>query len=131
MTTEDLKFTPQDLNAIDLADDLKISPFRSDGITYGTPTWIWEVIVAGELYVRAYSGTQSRWYQAAIKQGAGQIHAAGKIWDVAFQSIDPERPVQEQIDEAYKRKYLNSNYLSAMIGHGHRHATIKITPLAK
>lgn len=23
------------------ADDLRISPFREDGVTYGTPTWIW------------------------------------------------------------------------------------------
>ncbi|GAB3551058.1 hypothetical protein GCM10027577_31040 [Spirosoma fluminis] len=35
------------------SDDLKISPFRRDGVTYGTPTWIWKVAVDGELYVRA------------------------------------------------------------------------------
>jgi hypothetical protein len=27
------------------ADDLRISPFREDGVTYGTPTWIWSVAV--------------------------------------------------------------------------------------
>jgi hypothetical protein len=26
-------------------DDLHISPFREDGKTYGTPTWIWPVVV--------------------------------------------------------------------------------------
>ncbi|MBV8228112.1 MAG: DUF2255 family protein [Verrucomicrobia bacterium] len=37
-------------------DDLHISPLREDGVTYGTPTWIWSVAVEGALYVRAYNG---------------------------------------------------------------------------
>jgi hypothetical protein len=40
-------------------DDLKVSPYREDGSTYGTPTWIWAVEIDGELYVRAYNGTAS------------------------------------------------------------------------
>jgi len=43
------------------ADGLHIAPFREDGKTYGTPTWIWSVAVDGELYVRAYNGRSSRW----------------------------------------------------------------------
>jgi len=42
----------EELMKIDAADDLKIAPFREDGVTYGTPTWIWEVVVDGALYVR-------------------------------------------------------------------------------
>ena len=38
------------------ADDLHISPFREDGVTYGTPTWIWSVAVGDVLYVGAYNG---------------------------------------------------------------------------
>jgi hypothetical protein len=30
-------------------DDLHISPFREDGKTYGTPTWIWSVVADGAL----------------------------------------------------------------------------------
>lgn len=37
------QFSALELKRINEADDLKISPFRSDGVTYGTPTWIWEV----------------------------------------------------------------------------------------
>ena len=36
------------LTAIDTADDLKISPLRPDAVTFGTPTWIWSVVVDGE-----------------------------------------------------------------------------------
>jgi hypothetical protein len=48
-------------------DDLHVSPFREDGKTFGTPTWIWSVVVDDDLYVRAYNGTSSRWDQAALR----------------------------------------------------------------
>jgi hypothetical protein len=34
-----------ELRKIAETDDLDISPFREDGVTYGTPTWIWSVVV--------------------------------------------------------------------------------------
>ena len=46
-----------ELKKIAHTDDLHISPFREDRVTYGTPTWIWSVVVDDSLYVRAYSGT--------------------------------------------------------------------------
>ena len=49
------------LRRIAQADNLHISPFREDGVTYGTPTWIWSVAVGDDLYVRAYYGQNSRW----------------------------------------------------------------------
>ena len=59
---------PKDeLQRIAVTDDLHISPFRDDGTTYGTPTWIRSVAVDGDLYVRAYNGRDSRWYQAAVR----------------------------------------------------------------
>ena len=66
-----------ELRKIAETDDLHISRFREDGVTYGTPTWIWSVVVDDALYVRGYNGQQSRWYQAAIRQKAGRIRAAG------------------------------------------------------
>lgn len=39
------------------SDDLHVAPFREDGATLGTPTWIWSVVVDRALYVRAYNGT--------------------------------------------------------------------------
>jgi len=74
-----------ELNKIAGTDDLHISPFRDDGKTYGTPTWIWSVVVDGALYVRAYNGHKSQWYQAALRQKAGRISAAGITRDVSFE----------------------------------------------
>ena len=61
----------EELRKIAETDDLHISPFREDGKTYGTPTWIWSVVVDGELYVRSYNGESGRWYEAALKQKSG------------------------------------------------------------
>src|SRR5882724_6199488 len=82
------------------ADDLHISPFREDGATYGTPTWIWSVAVDGGLYVRGYNGQNSRWYQAAVRQKAGKIRAAGMTREVTFEAVDG--PLSDQIDDAYR-----------------------------
>ena len=117
---------PEDeLRGIIEADDLHIAPFREDGVTYGTPTWIWCVSVDGELYVRAYNGRSSRWYQAAMRQKAGRIQAAGMTRNVAFEPVDG--PINDRLDEAYRAKYRGSPYLSPMIGARARAATVKIT----
>lgn len=124
MSSEKKQFTVDDLKRIDEADDLKVSPFREDGETYGTPTWIWAVTVDGDLFARAYNGQDSRWYQSAIKQKAGRIHAAGMVREVEFEPVEGD--INAQIDEAYKRKYADSPYLPPMIGNRARSATVKI-----
>ena len=43
-------WTEDELNEIAESDDLHIAPFRGDGETYGTPTWIWSVRVDDALY---------------------------------------------------------------------------------
>ncbi|GAB4064072.1 DUF2255 family protein [Ancylobacter sonchi] len=121
-----MNWSPDELARIDQADDLKIAPFREDGVTYGTPTWIWEVVVDGALYVRGYHGRKSRWYQAAIRQKAGRIIAAGMTREVGFEPV--EGSINDRIDEAYRAKYASSPYLAPMIGARARAATVKIAP---
>jgi hypothetical protein len=77
-----------DLVKVGAADDLHIAPFRDDGASYGTPTWIWSVIVDDALDVRAYNGQDSRWYQAALRQKAGRIMAAGMTIEVGFEPVE-------------------------------------------
>jgi hypothetical protein len=115
-----------ELDSIAATDDLHISPLREDGATYGTPTWIWSVVVDQGLYVRGYHGQSSTWYQAAILQKAGRIRAAGITKEVTFEPVDGS--IQDQIDEAYRKKYASSPYLNPMISAGARSATVKIVP---
>jgi hypothetical protein len=118
---------PKDeLRKIAEADDLHVSPFRDDGKTYGTPTWIWSVAIDGALYVRGYNGQKSRWYQAAVQQKAGRIAAAGMTKEVSFEPVDGL--INDRIDNAYREKYRGSQYLDPMIGARARAATVKITP---
>ncbi|HLW90258.1 MAG TPA: DUF2255 family protein [Roseiarcus sp.] len=118
---------PKDeLRKIAEADDLHIAPFHEDGATIGTPTWIWSVAVDGALYVRAYNGRNSRWYQAAARQKAGRITAAGMTKEVAFEPVDG--PINDLIDKAYRAKYRGSPYLDPMIGARARAASVRIAP---
>jgi len=119
-------WSKEELGKIAAADDLHISPLREDGVTYGTPTWIWSIAADDALYVRAYNGQNSRWYQAAVRKKAGRITAAGVMREVNFEMVAGS--INDQIDDAYRAKYRGSPYLNPMIGARARSATIKIIP---
>ncbi len=119
-----------ELRKIAEADDLHIAPFREDGVTYCTPTWIWSVAVEDALYIRGYNGQSSRWYQAAVRQKAGRIIAAGIAKEVTFEPVDDEANdrLNDRIDDAYRAKYHGSPYLNPMIGKRARSATVRVMP---
>ena len=118
------EWAKDELNKIRRGDDLHISPFREDGKTYGTPTWIWSVVVDKSLFVRAYNGSKSRWYQAALKQKAGRINVAGMTFEVTFEPV--ESSLNDRIDDAYRVKYKGSPYLNPMVSKQAQSATIRI-----
>ena len=119
-----------DLTTIAATDDLHIAPLRTDGVTHGTPTWIWSVVVGDELFVRPYNGTASRWYRAARSQKAGRVTAAGRQFDVDFEALEDagENFPDEAIDAVYRMKYANNPYLAHMISDRAQAATVRITP---
>jgi hypothetical protein len=122
------RWAAEELARIALADDLHVSPFREDGATYGTPTWVWCVVVGEAVYARAYHGTHSRWYQAAVRQGAGRVHVAGRVWEVVFEPVPAGDPIQGEINAAYRAKYRGSPYLEPMVSARARVATVRILP---
>jgi hypothetical protein len=121
-----MTWSEAELRKIVAADDLHISPFREDGVTYGTPTYIWSVAVDGSLYVRAYNGQNSRWYKAAMREKTGRIIAAGMTREVSFEPVDG--PLNDRIDDAYRAKYRGNEYLNPMISARARSATVRIIP---
>jgi hypothetical protein len=74
----------------------------------------------------AYNGRDSRWYQAALQQGAGRITAAGMTKEVTFEPV--EGPIGDRIDGAYRQKYRGNPYLDPMIGPRARSATVRVMP---
>jgi hypothetical protein len=129
-TSNSATWATDELRKIASTDDLHISPLRADGVTLGTPTWIWSVVVDHDLYVRAYHGHDSSWYKAAVQQKAGRITAAGLTKDVSFETVDDEahKTLSDHIDDAYRSKYSTSPYLKPMIAARARHATVRIVP---
>ena len=123
-----IAWAKEELGIIAHADDLHISPFRDDGKTFGTPTWIWSVVFDGALFVRAYNGKDSRWYQAAMRQKAGKVTVAGLTKLVSFEPASGG-DLNDRVDDAYRKKYAGSPYLKAMIGTRARAATVRIAVL--
>lgn len=83
-------------------------------------------LVDDSLYVRAYNGQSSRWYQAAMRQKAGKITAAGLTKEVSFEPVIGS--LNDRIDDAYRAKYRSSPYLKPMIGTSASSATVKVMP---
>ncbi|MFE7392750.1 DUF2255 family protein [Streptomyces sp. NPDC057582] len=83
------------------------------------------VLVRGELYVRAYRGGRSRWYQAAQKHSHGQIRVGTVTRDVLLETRGT-RPASE-IDAAYRNKYGQAAGPLAASPAAHT-ATIRIDP---
>ncbi|WP_100013024.1 DUF2255 family protein [Lentibacillus sediminis] len=121
-------WTQEQLADFSQADDMYVSPFYSDGKTPGTPTWIWSVVADGNLYVRAYNGQNSRWYNSAVVQKAGKIKLAGEEYDVSFEPVENDSALTEKIDAAYKEKYGDSSYLPPMLREEPVSATVLILP---
>ena len=120
-------WTPEQIDAIGSTDDFHISPYRDDGTTPGTPTWIWSVVVEGNVYVRAYNGTASRWHKSALQQGTGRISAGGVDVEVSFTPVDDSQ-LNDRIDRAYSEKYSGSPYLPPMVSERTRAATVRVDP---
>lgn len=123
-----MTWAPERLQRFARADDLHVSPFYSDGRTPGTPTWIWSVVVGAHLYVRAWNGPQSSWYQSAVTQRAGRMSLAGCHFDVQFQPVTASAQLTAQIDAAYQQKYAGSAYVLPMLQPGPQSATVEILP---
>ena len=119
-------WTENELQSFKAADDFHVSPYREDGTTYGTPTFIWSVVADGSLYIRPYNGQDSRWYQAAMQQGGGCVRIAGTESEVKLDPADPA--VLDAVDEAYRAKYDGSPYLAPMIAQGPRSTTVRVAP---
>lgn len=117
----------EDVARIAATDDFHIAAYHQDGITTGTLTWIWSVVVDGRVFVRAWNGTRSRWYRAAMAQGRGRITAGGNTYEVEYAPVSDEE-LNDRIDAAYSQKYAGNPYLPPMVAAGPKAATVEVSP---
>jgi hypothetical protein len=119
-------WTPDELDRIGAAEELKIALIRVDG-TLRNPVTIWVVRVGDDLYVRSAYGRSSAWFRGSQVRREGRIQAGGIEKDVVF--LDAPN-VSNEIDAAYRTKYRRhgATYVNMMLSPEARSATIKLAP---
>ncbi|MTV81926.1 DUF2255 family protein [Secundilactobacillus folii] len=119
-----------ELGVFSASKDIFVSPFYSDGKTFGTPTRISGVVVDGHFYIRPYNGMRSSWYQAAVTQQAGKIRIDGKDYLCTFHSAR-DAGVNDAVNKMYQSKYASSPYMPHMLltrADGPVKATVEVLP---
>lgn len=119
-------WTNDDLNRIGHAEELRMTPSRSDG-TPRTAVPIWVVRVGDHLYVRSFRGSAGAWYRAALAGHEGRIRSGGADRDVTLVEVtDPG--VNDRIDTAYRTKYgrYGARYVDPLLAA--RDTTLQLIP---
>jgi hypothetical protein len=121
-----MSWAPDALNRIGAAEELRITPRRSNG-TLRRAVPIWVVRVGGELYVRSWRGDAGSWYSAVRASGEGHISAGGVSMDVALVPAGEE--VDDAVDAAYREKYGRyTGYVEPMVAPQARATTLRLVP---
>src|SRR5437764_5402159 len=93
-------WTPHDLERIGAAEELQLATFKKDGVLH-KPVTIWVVRVGDDLYLRAYRGRETAWFQHIQRQSEGRIEAGGVTKDVTLVDASTDGACGNQIDAAY------------------------------
>jgi hypothetical protein len=98
-------WSPDELERIDKAEELRIATQRSDG-TLGRGVPIWVVSAGGHAYVRTWYRRHDGWFGRAVDSRRARIEIAGLEADVAVEDIgDDKSDLRARIDAAYRAKY--------------------------
>ena len=121
----------RDLERIGVADELHLTTFKKDG-TWRPPVTIWVVRVGNEVYVRAYRGRETTWFQHIQRRPEGRIEAGGVTKDVTLVDASSDEVLGNEIDTAYQAKYhrYSATYVDPMIASQARATTLKLVPSA-
>jgi hypothetical protein len=111
-------WTPDELTLLADAGSLRLTA----GHEPGPEVELGMVLVREELYVRAYRGPQSRWFQAAQETGRGRIRVGAIVRGVL---LVPAAGPAGAVDVAYSDKYGSS---SLVVSPEARAATLRIDP---
>jgi hypothetical protein len=123
------RWSAQDLALLERTGEVRIAAARTgtDTSPHSRSTPIWIVVHDGEAYIRAYTGTSSRWFQAVAPRGAGALTVGSRTFDVQLEPADPG--VADGIDAGYRVKYGDSSYVRAMTTAGARAAALRVRPI--
>ena len=98
-------WSPDELERIDKAEELRIATQRSDG-TLRRDVPIWVVSAGGHVYVRTWYRRDDGWFGHAVDSRRARIEIASLEADVAVEDIgDDKSDLRARIDAAYRAKY--------------------------
>lgn len=123
-----MSLTQQQINQYKQLDDFYVAPYYEDGKTTGKLTWIWSVIIEGNIYIRAWNGQNSRWFKSAMQQKKGIVQINGEKHQAEFEyvMVEQNRNLVHKIDAGYRLKYANSRYLLPMLAEKPKNATFRV-----
>ncbi|URL61197.1 DUF2255 family protein [Acetilactobacillus jinshanensis] len=119
------QWDPQLLKSLTNEQTIKVAPDYADHRAL-TPIIVWFVRVGNDLYVRAYRGPRSKWYQSAVKQGTGQAELDGHQLSVKFAPVDRSSFVNKTVNQEYLAKY-HGNSMLWMVENA-LDSTLKVSP---
>lgn len=121
----------KDLERIGAADELQLASFKQDS-TLRKPVTIWVVRVGDDVYVRAYRGHETAWFQQIQRRPEGRIEAGGVTKGVTFVDASSDQALNREIDAAYRSKYhrYSATYVDPMIAPPARVTTLRLVPSA-
>ena len=118
-------WSDEELVDVGEANELRIAPARPDG-TLQPARIIWVVRLGDDLYIRSVNGSDGAWFQGVQATHAGHIWAGGVDADVALE--DADHNLDDEIDEAYRRKYgRSSSAVEHITSPEARSTTIRLT----
>ncbi|MDB5056740.1 MAG: hypothetical protein JWO59_212 [Chloroflexi bacterium] len=120
-------WTGNELTIIGNAEALSLAAIRRDG-TLGDRVVVGVVLLGGDLYVRAYRGTESSWFRSTQVLRKGRIWAGGVEKDVGFEVAN--EALADEIDAAYRSKYghHSASITNLVTSPAARAATLKLVP---
>ena len=95
------RWTQNELDGIDAAQELTIASVRADG-TLRRPVTMWVVRDGEDVYVRSVNGRAAAWFRGAQTRHSANIRAGGVEKDVSL--VEPD-DAADRIDAAYQAKY--------------------------
>jgi hypothetical protein len=79
-------WSPDELERIDRAEELRIATERADG-SLGRDTPIWVVSAGGQVYVRTWYRRDNGWFGHAVESRRARIRIPGLAANVAVEDI--------------------------------------------
>ena len=121
-------FTPDELERVGAAEELRISSVRPDGTDRPFVT-IWAVRVGDHIYIRSAYGTGNPWFRRAVAWGMGRIQAGGVDREVSFTRVESDDAVvQQAVDAAFHAKYDRHGpaIVGTVVGPASHQATLRL-----